>query len=213
MPRFGDALGARPLAISRSAALASRWGASRRHGIAGPAPLLRLPLCPAVGSTRCIGGDCPRPLFSSRIRVRARAAAGRGISKSSYQNPRGAQEISGLWPAGRGFERRSKRAIYLYCCHSRFRHSLSHSQRFSTRWRLLSIHSGQGLRPSMECRSGRGLRRPWVRRPGVEVLPDRQTNLTDPASQLMRKSQAHKYCRAHCAQALPVSRPPPHQQQ
>ena len=108
---------------------------------------------------------------SRRIPMRCQCTEGRVrwvSAKSSYQNPRGAQEISGLWPAGRGFGRRSKRAIYLYCCQSRFRHSLSHSQRFSTRWRLLSIHSGQGLRPSMECRSGRGLRRP-----GVEVLPDR----------------------------------------
>ncbi len=51
-----------------------------------------------------------------------------------------------------------------------------------------------------EARKGRRGRPP--KPPGETPPPDRQTNLTDPDSQLMRKSKAHEYRQAYNAQAV-----------
>jgi transposase len=58
----------------------------------------------------------------------------------------------------------------------------------------------EAKKAAWEAKTGRRGRPP--KPPGETPPPDRQTNLTDPDSQLMRKSKAHEYRQAYNAQAV-----------
>ena len=58
----------------------------------------------------------------------------------------------------------------------------------------------EARKAAWEAKTGRGGQPP--KPPDATPRPDRQTNLTDPDSQLMRKSKAHEYRQAYNAQAV-----------